>query len=124
MISSVLNTRFVYKVLTKEQWSFLDGADFNFEKGSDLDHRDKMLHLSKAEQIKPVAMKYFPQLRDGKLLKIQIDKLQEGLKWEPNSKGEIFPHMYGVIKKDAVVEVFDFDVRTFDYDSLIESSMS
>jgi len=29
------------------------------------------------------------------------------LKWEPNSKGDLFPHFYGVLEREHVEEVFE-----------------
>ncbi len=110
--------KFVYKVLTKEQWSSCELGPFSHECGSDLDRRDGYLHVSMAHQVEPVAKKYFSDLEDGFLIMLEYELIKTLVKFEPNSKQELFPHIYGVIPKKAIVEVMPFDVNTFDFEIL------
>ena len=40
-------------------------------------------------------------------MKISLEKVKAHLKWEPNSRGDLFPHLYGVLQREHVEEVFE-----------------
>src|SRR5690348_10570070 len=77
------------------------------------------IHCSKAEQVVKVANKHYrSQNADLVLLCIDTDKLTSSWKFEPpiNPKtgeyeataDEEYPHIYGTINLDSVVQVVDF----------------
>ena len=75
------------------------------------------IHCSTLAQILPVAEKYYMGQSDLVLLMIEPTLLSSDLKWEDPSggtpppgvpEGDQFPHIYGPINLDAVVDVFDF----------------
>ena len=75
------------------------------------------VHCSTLAQILPVAEKYYKGQGDLVLLMIEPTLLSSDLKWEAPSggtpppgvpEGDQFPHVYGPINLDAVVNVFDF----------------
>jgi uncharacterized protein (DUF952 family) len=74
------------------------------------------IHCSTDEQVIPVAEKYYKGHEDLLLLVIEPERLTSDLKWEPPaegapppgvSEGSLFPHIYGPINLEAVVQVFD-----------------
>jgi uncharacterized protein (DUF952 family) len=74
------------------------------------------IHCSTDEQVIPVAEKYYRGHEDLLLLVIEPERLTSDLKWEPPaegapppgvSEGSLFPHIYGPINLEAVVQVFD-----------------
>jgi uncharacterized protein (DUF952 family) len=74
------------------------------------------IHCSTDEQVIPVAQKYYKGQEDLLLLVIEPERLTSDLKWEPPaegapppgvSEGSLFPHIYGPINLEAVVQVFD-----------------
>ena len=67
------------------------------------------IHCSKAEQIASVANAFYKGIESLVLLHIALDKLQVEVRWE-EAGGEVFPHIFGPINLDAVVEVEDFEV--------------
>jgi uncharacterized protein (DUF952 family) len=69
------------------------------------------IHCSKPEQVERVANVYFPGQSGLVLLTIDPDKLQSEIRWEPGTDkpDEAFPHVYGPINLDAVVQVIDFE---------------
>ena len=86
------------------------------------DYRTKSLetegfiHCSTEEQVVPVAEKYYKGQSELYLLVIEPSRLSSDLRWEPPSggapppgvpEGDLFPHIYGPINLDAVVQVFD-----------------
>lgn len=76
------------------------------------------IHGSTLKQALPVAAKYYKGERGLVLLEIDPKRLTSELKWEPPSGGplpgvpedEAFPHIYGPINLDAVVQVLDFEL--------------
>lgn len=74
------------------------------------------IHASKSDQVAKVANAIYAGERDLVLLVIAIYKLTSPLKYEPpdtsvpaeHEDAELFPHIYGPLNLDAVVEVLDF----------------
>lgn len=75
------------------------------------------IHGSTIKQVLPVASKYYKGQGGLVLLEIDPKRLSSELKWEPPTGGPLpgvpeedaFPHIYGPINLDAVVQVLDFD---------------
>ena len=76
------------------------------------------IHCSTQTQILPVAEKYYKGEQGILLLKINPALLSSELRWEPPSgsapppgvpQGELFPHIYGPINLDAIVNVYDLE---------------
>lgn len=68
------------------------------------------IHLSKRSQIlRPANLLYRGQA-DLRLLVIEVERLVAELVYEPGSHGEaeLFPHLYGQLNIDAVIDVLDF----------------
>ncbi len=69
------------------------------------------IHCSKVDQILRVANSYFPGQPGMVLLVIDPAHLEAALRWEPGADAatELFPHVYGPLNLDAVVDVIDFE---------------
>jgi uncharacterized protein (DUF952 family) len=63
------------------------------------------IHLSTAEQVPGVLERYYANVPDLLLLHIDPNMLTEDLRFEPATNNEHFPHLYGPLNRDAVVEV-------------------
>ena len=63
------------------------------------------IHLSQKEQVAGTLNRYYQNAMDLLLLHVETDKLTHELKYEPSTNGELFPHLYGPLNKDAVVQV-------------------
>lgn len=77
-----------------------------------------MIHCSTYSQTLPVAEKYYKSQTGLVLLVIDPTLLTSELKWKPPSEGtppigvrdgDLFPHIYGPINLDAVVQILDFE---------------
>ena len=75
------------------------------------------IHCSTYAQALPVAEKFYKGQTGLVLLMIDPARLASGLKWEPPSDGaspsglradEAFPHVYGPINLDAIIQILDF----------------
>jgi uncharacterized protein (DUF952 family) len=79
-------------------------------------HSEGFIHCSNLHQVLPVAEKFYKGQSDLVLLMIDPSRLTSTLKWEAPaggvppglSAGDLFPHIYGPLNLDAVVNVFDF----------------
>ena len=84
------------------------------------------IHCSTQVQVLPVAEKFYKGQTGLVLLVIDSTRLSSELKWEPPFDGappagktptpsaevpasDIFPHVYGPINLDAIVQVIDFE---------------
>ncbi len=80
--------------------------------------KDGFIHCSTREQVLPVANNFYRGQTDLVLLVIDVDLLQVPLKWEgpinpvtgeaETGNDKLFPHIYGAINVDWVVEVVAF----------------
>lgn len=63
------------------------------------------IHCSYRQQVERVANQFFANAPDLFLLCIDPDRLASALRNEDPGIGELFPHVYGPISRDAVIDV-------------------
>lgn len=93
----------IYKILRLAEWSqFESDGRFN---GSPDDERDGFIHCSSREQVGATAARFFPD--EPNLVVVAIDEraLGDVVRWENASNGELFPHLYGSLPRDAITQV-------------------
>ncbi len=74
------------------------------------------IHLSQRGQVLRVADAIYRGVTDLLLLCVDTEQLDAPLKYEPpdtsvpaeHDQGELFPHLYGALNVDAVVQALDF----------------
>lgn len=66
------------------------------------------IHLSTAAQVPWVAERFYRGQAGLVLLVVDPSRLQAELRYEESEPGQHFPHLYGPLNLDAVVEVRDF----------------
>ena len=73
--------------------------------------KEGFIHCSKPGQVVRVAETFYVGQHGLVLLVIDPERLQAELRWElgANKPDEIFPHIYGSLNKDAVIQVLDFN---------------
>jgi uncharacterized protein (DUF952 family) len=94
--------RRIYKLLDAAAWRAAKAA--GVFTGSAVDARDGFIHFSDAGQAQETARLHFRGAGDLMLLTIDADRLGEALKWEASRGGALFPHLYGFLPVDAVIE--------------------
>lgn len=93
----------VYHLVNPEWWETFANKDY-YE--SEPLSEEKFIHLSTFEQINGTLSNYFKGLNRLFLLHIEASKLTSNLVFEDLFEtGIAFPHLYGRLNKDAVVEV-------------------
>lgn len=63
------------------------------------------IHCSFAQQVARSANRFYADAADLLLLHIDAERLSSPLREEESESGEIFPHIYGPLNRDAVVKV-------------------
>lgn len=90
-----------YKVLTADQMAQLE-ADGTFA-GAPVDLEDGYIHLSTAEQLDETVSKHFAGHANLHIAAVDLDALENAVKWEPSRRGALFPHIYGALPLSAVI---------------------
>ncbi len=92
----------LYKVVSLATWETvqLDGVF----RGAGIDISDGFIHLSAADQVVETVRKHFAGEQDLLLISVDADALGDDLRWEPSRGGALFPHVYGQINLDAVID--------------------
>lgn len=67
-------------------------------------YTEGFIHNSTEEQVKGVYERYYKGKSDLIVLCIDESKLKKAAIFEPSTNGELYPHIYGSINIDAVVE--------------------
>jgi uncharacterized protein (DUF952 family) len=92
----------IYKILPAAEW---DAAQRSGAfTGSAIDLTDGFIHFSAADQAAETARRYFAGQPDLMVLVVDADALGPALKWEPSRGGALFPHLYGPLAVDQVIE--------------------
>jgi uncharacterized protein (DUF952 family) len=93
----------IYHVTTKQEWT--NATKQGFYESTSL-AEEGFIHCSQENQVAGVLERYFAGKKDLVKLVIDTDKLTSRFvfEWSPSVE-DTFPHIYGPINTDAVVEV-------------------
>lgn len=91
-----------YKVLTTEQLAALE-RDGTFA-GAPVDLTDGYIHLSTADQLSETIDKHFDGQHGLQIVAVDLDALGDTVKWEESRGGLLFPHIYGPLTLDVVLD--------------------
>lgn len=93
---------FIYHVVLPDVWeSVKDNSSYSAESLE----TEGFIHCSYDHQLDGVIGRYYLDAPELVILKLDIAKLASKLVSEPSTGGETYPHIYGPINLDAVVEV-------------------
>jgi uncharacterized protein (DUF952 family) len=90
----------IYKICAAELWQEAERA--GCFAGARIDAQDGFIHFSTGAQLAETAAKHFAGATGLLLVAVDAGMLGEALKWEPSRGGALFPHLYGVLRLDAV----------------------
>ncbi|MFN8349087.1 MAG: DUF952 domain-containing protein [Spirosomataceae bacterium] len=92
----------IYHIVSSDYWSAFDGVA---EYVSETLEAEKFIHCSRREQITGVLERFFAGVPNLVVLQIDETKLTSPLLYEAVSDSdETFPHIYGPIHREAIVE--------------------
>jgi uncharacterized protein (DUF952 family) len=102
--------RYIFHIIRRGEWlGALERGDYVPPSlGS-----EGFIHCSTAGQVSPTAKRWFAGVPDLLVLRIDTELLTAELKYEaprnggPERQNERFPHLYGTLNLNAVVEVLD-----------------
>ena len=89
----------IYHIVWPEAWAAIDGDLYEHASLA----AEGFIHCSFDHQIDGVIERYYSGADSVILLEIDSNKLTSELINEPSTGGEIYPHIYGPINRDAVV---------------------
>ncbi len=92
----------IYHITTKDWWE--NWADVNYYESPTFS-QETFIHLSTENQVAGVLERYYANQTN--LLKLHIDttKLDANLIYEPATNNELFPHLYGQLSKNAIIQI-------------------
>ena len=94
----------IVHMCTQEEWQAAQGMN---EYQADSLTSEGFIHFSKPEQAVDTANRYYAGWKNLVLLWVDPEKLKTELKWE-TSHGAVYPHLYGPLNLDAVLQVTAF----------------
>lgn len=97
------STSLIYKIVSEHEWIAAE-AEGHFI-GSAVDIDDGFIHFSTAAQAPETASRHFAGRKGLLLVAVETAALGEALKWEPSRGGALFPHLYDVLRMEAVRRV-------------------
>jgi len=102
-----MNLEFIFKVIDKEEWQ--KAKHTGTYDGSDKDKKDGYIHFSEEDQVPETLNKYYKNIENLVLLKVNAFKL-EHLLWEQASNGDMYPHLYSPLDIKNVEEEFELSL--------------
>jgi uncharacterized protein (DUF952 family) len=101
--------RRIYKICPASAWR--EAERQGVYRGSADDARDGFIHFSTALQVAETVKKHFFGQTELLLIAVDAEALGEALRWEPSRNAELFPHLYGELNLEAVMDVLDMRTR-------------
>ena len=92
----------IYHITTPENWAKYQGRP-SYQTESL--QTEGFIHCSYAGQLEAVLKRYYSHHPRVMILTIDTDKLKSKLVKEPSTGGEMYPHLYGRLNHNAVVNV-------------------
>ena len=109
----------IYKIFRAEEYAEFTANGETL--GAPIDVADGYVHFSTAEQAAETAAKHFAGETGLKLLILEADDLGPDLVWEPSRGGQLFPHLYRVLRARDVLSAHDlpFENGQHNFDGLL-----
>jgi len=95
-----MTDKIAYKVLTADEWAALDAGAFQ---GAPIDRADGFIHLSTASQLPETVDRHFSGQQGLIVAAIDLAALGDAVRWEPSRQGQLFPHVYASLVREAVI---------------------
>ena len=92
----------IYHIVTPEIWENFKTEDLYYAESLET---EGFIHCSFAEQLDGVLRRYYANEEKILILTIEPEKLTSKLVGEPSTNNEIYPHIYGKINRDAIIDI-------------------
>jgi uncharacterized protein (DUF952 family) len=100
-----MSERLIYKIVPRDLW--VEAERLGRLIGAPVDMADGFIHFSTRAQVAETARRHFAGRTDLLLVTVDVNRLGDGLKWEPSRGGDLFPHLYGPLFMSWAVDVVD-----------------
>ena len=90
----------IYKICSEALWR--EAERVGVFAGAAIDLADGYIHFSTAAQAPETAARHFAGQGELVLVAVAAEALGDSLCWEPSRGGDLFPHLYGPLRLDAV----------------------
>ena len=101
----------IYHIVLPEVWENFKNKDFYFAASLET---EGFIHCSFLEQISGVLERYYKNAAKVLILHLETEKLTSKLVEEPSTNNEIYPHIYGQINTDAIIEIEEKTILSTD----------
>jgi uncharacterized protein (DUF952 family) len=91
----------IYHLVPANVWQECSGLSYSAASLAS----EGFIHCSYAGQVAAAANRFYSDQQDMLVLQLDPSRLTSPVREEPSGTGEIFPHIYGPINRDAVVAV-------------------
>jgi uncharacterized protein (DUF952 family) len=102
----------IYHIVLPDYWAEWESLENYYPAAFE---QEGFIHLSTAQQVPGVIERYYQGVKSLILLEIAVEKLKTRTVYEPAANGENYPHIYGPINREAIVNVHCFNL---DHDDL------
>ena len=92
----------IYKIVPATLWR--EARTNGAFPGAPVDLADGFIHFSSAAQVEETARRHFAGQEGLLLIAIDSASLSPALKWERSREDDLFPHLYGPLAFDAVLQ--------------------
>jgi uncharacterized protein (DUF952 family) len=96
----------ILHITQREQWE--TAKNLGTYRGDTLES-EGFIHCSTLAQVIGSANLFFKDRKDLVILSIEIDRVNSELRYEGAEANNLFPHIYGELNIDAVIEVVDLE---------------
>jgi len=93
----------IYKILRADEWTAFEAAGET--RGAPIDLADGYVHISTGTQVAETVAKYFDGVEGLRILALDPKTLGDELKWEPSRGGDLFPHLYRILRMEDIAWV-------------------
>eukprot|EP01119_Soliformovum_irregulare_P009144 TRINITY_DN22303_c0_g1_i1.p1 TRINITY_DN22303_c0_g1~~TRINITY_DN22303_c0_g1_i1.p1 ORF type:complete len:124 (-),score=21.96 TRINITY_DN22303_c0_g1_i1:70-441(-) len=96
----------VYRLAVRSDWE--EAQKIGKYIGTQVDFDSGFLHLSTAATCRKTGQLYYKDVDNVVLLAVELSKVKDRVQWDP-AKGRdnvLFPHIYGVLNTDAIINVY------------------
>jgi uncharacterized protein (DUF952 family) len=98
----------IYHIVLPEVWAAFDSDLYTHLSLA----AEGFIHCSFADQLDAVIKRYYSGYERVVVLEIESDRLMSRMIKEPSTNSEIYPHIYGMINRDAIVRTFERSTTT------------
>jgi uncharacterized protein (DUF952 family) len=103
-----MQDQFIFHIVTNSQWAAqVENESYTHDSLA----AEGFIHCSTQQQLHQTIKRYYADQTTVLVLKIEASKINALIKYElAPSVNEYFPHIFGVINKDAIVEIITIEV--------------